>query len=239
MPPLPALAPRNPQSILLIDDDPELCSLMRDFFEQHGFTLESVCDGRSGLARAIETRADIVLLDVMLPVIDGLEVLRQIRRCSPIPTIMLTARTGKNDRISGLDAGADDYLPKPFEPTELLARVRALLRRVKANGQLQLTGIERGGVKLNPDTRKVYCQGEPVELTSVEFEILHTLMRAAGRIVSRDELTLILHQRPSTPFERALDVHISHLRKKLGCDEIHRIHTMRGLGYMFGAEQPK
>ena len=158
---------------------------------------------------------------------------RSIRKRSPIPVIMLTARTAQEDRITGLNAGADDYLPKPFGPEELLARIRAVLRRVENAEMVESNIISTGGVELNPQTREVRCQGETVDITSIEFEILEFLMRSAGRTVSRDELTAILHQRESTPFERSLDVHISHLRKKLeGGDRI-LIRTVRRVGYLF------
>ncbi len=218
-------------SILLVDDDAELCALMADFFARHGIRVESVHDGSRGLARALEGGFDLILLDVMLPALDGVELLRQIRKRSAIPVIMLTARTAQSDRVAGLDAGADDYLPKPFGPEELLARIRAVLRRAgKAEpptGQV----LEAAGVRLNPQTREVWSGGEPVELTSIEFDILEVLVRAAGRIVSRDELSTVLYQRRSSPFERSLDVHISHLRKKLE-EGGGAIRTIRGVGYL-------
>jgi two-component system response regulator CpxR len=225
--------PRAVRSILLVEDDTELCSLINDFLSPHGFRLAAVHDGRQGLAWALEGDFDLVILDVMLPVLSGFELLRMIRKRSKIPVIMLTARTAQEDRITGLNAGADDYLPKPFGPEELLARIRAVLRRVENAEMVESNIISTGGVELNPQTREVRCQGETVDITSIEFEILEFLMRSAGRTVSRDELTAILHQRESTPFERSLDVHISHLRKKLeGGDRI-LIRTVRRVGYLF------
>jgi two-component system response regulator CpxR len=224
---------RAVRSILLVEDDTELCSLINDFLSPHGFRLAAVHDGRQGLAWALEGDFDLVILDVMLPVLSGFELLRMIRKRSKIPVIMLTARTAQEDRITGLNAGADDYLPKPFGPEELLARIRAVLRRVENAEMVESNIISTGGVELNPQTREVRCQGETVDITSIEFEILEFLMRSAGRTVSRDELTAILHQRESTPFERSLDVHISHLRKKLeGGDRI-LIRTVRRVGYLF------
>src|SRR5215831_10893950 len=207
-------APRM-RSILLVDDDIELCSLMTDFLSAQGFRLEAVHDGRTGLARALEGDFDLVIRDVMLPVVTGFELLRTIRKRSAIPVIMLTARTAQEDRITGLNAGADDYLPKPFGPGELVARIRAVLRRVGKTDLADPETISMGGVALNPHTREVLCQGESVEVTSIEFDILEVLMRSAGRTVSRDELSTILYQRESQPYERSLDVHVSHLRKKL------------------------
>ena len=214
---------------------------MNDFLSPQGFRLEAVHDGRQGLARALDGDFDLVVLDVMLPVLSGFELLRLIRKRSTIPVIMLTARTAQEDRITGLNAGADDYLPKPFGPEELLARIRAVLRRVGKADLMEAQTISTGGVELNPQTREVWHQGESVEVTTIEFDILEFLMRSAGRIVSRDELTTILYQRESTPYERSLDVHISHLRKKLEGADRTLIQTVRGVGYLFAArpEQSK
>jgi two-component system response regulator CpxR len=229
------------QSILLIEDDAGLCALMNDFLSPHGFAIQAAHDGRQGLALALEGAFDLVILDVMLPVLSGFEVLRMIRKRSPIPVIMLTARTAQEDRITGLNAGADDYLPKPFGPGELLARIRAVLRRVARVETADPRALSFGGVDLNPTTREVLLRGSAVELTAIEFDILESLMRAAGRTVSRDELTAMLHQRESTPYERSLDVHISHLRKKLEASGQSLIQTVRGVGYLFAARsaQPK
>ena len=217
--------------MLLVDDDIELCHLMADFFAQHEFSIEAAHDGPRGLALALEGGYDLIILDVMLPVLDGFELLKQIRRRSAAPVIMLTARTSQKDRIAGLDAGADDYLPKPFGPEELLARMRAVLRR---SGQAApKSGIaEAGGLRANSQTREVFVADQPVELTSIEFDILDFLVRAAGRVVSRNELAAILYQRESTPYERTLDVHISHLRKKLEPGAGAQIRTIRGVGYL-------
>ena len=227
-------AGQSGRSILVIDDDTELCALMRDYFTENGYRVELAHDGSRGLARSLEGEFDMIILDVMLPALDGFEVLRQLRRRSATPVIMLTARTARSDRVSGLDAGADDYLPKPFEPEELLARIRAVLRRT---GKSTVTpqAVEAGSLRLNPQTREVWCESGPVELTALEFDILEVLVRAAGRTVSRDELTAALYQRKSTPYERSLDVHISHLRKKLERDNRSVIRTIRGVGYTFTA----
>jgi two-component system response regulator CpxR len=222
-------------TLLLVDDDAELCGLMLDFFSQHGFRVESTYDGRRGLARALEGGFDLVLLDVMLPGLDGFEVLHQLRRQSSVPVIMLTARTEQADRISGLNAGADDYLPKPFGPEELLARIRAVLRRASQSG-LEAKALQAGSLRLDSTTRQVWRGGTRLELTSVEFEILSLLMRSAGRSVSRDEIAGILYHREAMPYERAIDVHVSHLRKKLEHQGHSMIRSVRGVGYLFCAE---
>lgn len=222
------------RSILLVDDDHKLGVLMSEYLSTHGFHLEVAEDSRAGLALAISGRCDLVILDVMLPTVDGFEVLRQLRRRSAVPVIMLTARAAPADRIEGLEAGADDYLPKPFEPRELLARVRAVLRRSGHVTRPRPAIIEMGDIQLNSTTREVRRRGEPVQLTSIEFDILDLLMRRAGRIVSRNEIASILYQREATPYERTLDVHISHLRRKLENDRP-LIKTIRGVGYLLSA----
>jgi two-component system response regulator CpxR len=225
-------AERTSRSILLIEDDIDLCCLMRDYFAEQGFRIEAAHDGRQGLARSIDGAFDLIILDVMLPSLDGFEVLRQLRKRSETPVIMLTARTAESDRVAGLNSGADDYLPKPFGPEELLARIRAVLRRAgKAGPSPQI--IEAGGVRLNPQIRQAWRRDEPLELTTLEFDILEILVRAAGRTVSRDELTSAVHQRRSTPYERSLDVHISHLRRKIERENQVLIRTVRGVGYQF------
>jgi two-component system response regulator CpxR len=173
-----------------------------------------------------------VILDVMLPVLDGFEVLRQLRKRSSVPVIMLTARTYEHDRIAGLDSGADDYLPKPFSPDELLARVRAVLRRYTSANLAQPGVLRAGPLELNVITRVVRRSGEVVDLTEREYQILELLMRAPGRVVTRDEIAAALHQRASSPFERSLDVHVSHLRKKVEQNGPALIRTSRGSGYV-------
>ncbi len=217
-----------------MDDDTDLCALMADFFSQHEFAIEAAHDGPRGLARALEGQYDLVILDVMLPVLDGFELLKQIRRRSSVPVILLTARTAQTDRIAGLNAGADDYLPKPFGPEELLARMRAVLRRA-GQGTAPSEVAEAGGVRVDSQTREVWVEGEIVDLTAIEFDILDFLVRSAGRAVSRNELAAVLYQRESTPYERSLDVHISHLRKKLERGDRVQIRTVRGVGYFFAA----
>ena len=215
-----------------MDDDTDLCALMSDFFSQHEFEIEAAHDGPRGLARALEGQYELVILDVMLPVLDGFELLKQIRRRSAVPVIMLTARTAQTDRIAGLNAGADDYLPKPFGPEELLARMRAVLRRA-GQGAASSQVAEAGGVRVDSQIREAWVDGQTLDLTAIEFDILEFLVRSAGRVVSRNELAAVLYQRESTPYERSLDVHISHLRKKLERGDRVQIRTVRGVGYFF------
>ncbi|MFN7997342.1 MAG: response regulator transcription factor [Bryobacteraceae bacterium] len=217
--------------ILLIDDDTELCSLLVEFLKAEKFTVECVHEGRRGLDRALQNGFDLVILDVMLPGLDGFEILRRLRKDSRVPVLMLTARGEDVDRIVGLELGADDYLPKPFNPRELVARIRAILRRYEPR---VATGsrTEVNGVVLDPATREVTVDGHLVDLTTFEFDILELLMRSAGRVLSRDELMESLYNRKATPFDRSIDMHISHIRRKL---ETARpvIKTIRSIGYQF------
>jgi two-component system response regulator CpxR len=217
--------------VLLVDDDINLCGLMHDFFAPYGYQIEPVHDGRRGLARALETPFDLIILDVMLPVIDGFEVLRQLRKRSRVPVIMLTAKAQQEDRVAGLNAGADDYLPKPFGPEELLARMRAVWRRAEKPLRGDVQPLVAGALKLDVETRMAWENGQPLALTSVEIDILEFLMRAAGRVVSREELAAGVLQREHQPYDRALDVHISHLRKKI--TPAAAIQSVRGAGYLF------
>lgn len=219
-------------SLLLVDDDAELCGMMREFFTESGHRLDTVFNGREGLATALRGAYDLMILDVMLPGLDGLALLEQLRRKKDMPVIMLTARVQQHDRILGLNSGADDYLPKPFDPDELLARIRAVLRRTQGADRQSDATVTLGGVTVNASTREVWCAGAPVELTSMEFDLLDLLMRSAGQVVSRDQITSVLFEREATPYDRFLDVHISHLRKKLQGGR-NLIRTIRGVGYVF------
>jgi two-component system response regulator CpxR len=230
-----APAPPVPVPILIVDDDVELCALMAAFFARHGFRLDAEHDGRRGLARALEGRHRLLILDVMLPGIEGFEILRQVRRRSNVPIVMLTARTALEDRVVGLDAGADDYLPKPFGPEELLARIRAVLRRTEGGALPRPAPVAVNGVRVDPATREAWCDDAAVALTAIEYDILEFLLRAAGRIVSRDELIGALHHRDANPFERTVDVHVHHLRRKLATGRT-IIRTVRGEGYLFCRE---
>lgn len=219
-------------SLLFVDDDIELSSMMQEYIGEVGHNLDVSFDGRDGLARILNHAYDLVILDVMMPHIDGISLLGQVRKRSNVPVILLTARTAQQDRIRGLNAGADDYVPKPFDADELYARVRAVLRRASDHpcGKQKITSA--GPLTLNADTREVRLGRFPIALTSVEFDILELLARSVGRIVSRDEITMLIFGREATPYDRFLDVHISHLRKKLeGSKSL--IRTIRGVGYLF------
>ncbi|HET9321514.1 MAG TPA: response regulator transcription factor [Bryobacteraceae bacterium] len=217
--------------ILLIDDDAELCSLLVEFLSREGFSLECEHEGTRGLDRALHGGFDVVILDVMLPGLDGFEILRRLRGESRIPVLMLTARGEDMDRISGLEMGADDYLSKPFNPRELVARIRAILRRLERPPSPE-GPLEVNGVRIVPGTREVSANGRKIEVTTFEFDILEWLMRSAGRVVSRDDLMEHLYNRKATAFDRSVDMHISHLRKKLETGQP-IIKTIRGVGYQF------
>ncbi len=225
--------------ILVIDDDVELCSLVGEYLEPEGFGVEFVYDGERGLERALSGEHPLVVLDVMLPGMNGLEVLRRIRNTSRVPVLLLTARGEDVDRIIGLEVGADDYLPKPFNPRELVARIRAVLRRTQGgekSANARIPEVQHvGDIELDPATRVVLQQGKPVELTSVEFNLLQVLLREAGRVVTRERLVDEVLSRKFSPFDRSIDMHVSKLRKKLGdCDGgSDHIKTVRGVGYIF------
>jgi DNA-binding response OmpR family regulator len=220
-------------SLLLVDDDVELCALLVEYLGGYGYTLDCAHDGVSGLGRALEGHYDLVILDVMLPQLDGFDVLRRLRQRTTVPVVMLTARVAEHDRINGLDGGADDYIPKPFAAGELLARIRAVLRRTQQRLPGQPAVLEAGGLRLNVQTYQAWAGGAPIELTPTEFELLELLMRSPGRVVSRDEIAGVLYQRPSTAYERSVDVHMSHLRRKLDGRQDAVIRTVRGVGYVF------
>ncbi len=213
----------------MVDDDAELCSLLSEFLRREGYAVQCENDGRTGIEQALAGGYDLVVLDVMLPDLDGFEILKRIRAQSVVPVLMLTARGEDVDRIVGLELGADDYLSKPFNPRELAARIRAILRRVD---QQPAGRLEVNGVSLDSGSRQVSCDGLPVELTTLEFSILEMLMRAAGRVVSRDSLMEGLYNRKATPYDRSVDMHVSHLRRKLEGSRT-LIKTIRGVGYQF------
>jgi two-component system response regulator CpxR len=227
------------QRILLIDDDHELSQLVNDYLTLDGFSLDIAADGIQGLQMAQSGLYQLVLLDVMLPGLDGLSLLRQLRQSSYCPVLMLTARGDDIDRIVGLELGADDYLAKPFNPRELSARVRAILRRVELAQQQssspQTTAIlELNQVHLNRQNRQVSCQGQAVVLTATEFQLLDYLMSHAGQVITKEDLSKAVLGRALQQYDRSLDMHISNIRKKLaGGDPSEKIQTLRGSGYLF------
>lgn len=228
----------NMNRILIIDDDEELCELVSEYLSVEGFAVECVNDGEAGLQKAKSDEQDLVILDVMLPKKNGFDVLRELRQTSKIPVLMLTARGEDSERIVGLEAGADDYLPKPFNARELLARLRAILRRSEItedarhaeDDKLQVDDVE---VKIA--ARSATKNGEDLALTSIEFELLAMLLRNAGTIVKKEDLSEQVLERRLSPYDRSLDMHISNLRKKLEAhgSEEERIKTIRSVGYIY------
>lgn len=227
--------------ILVIDDDRELAELLEEYLVPEGFSIDTAFDHSSGLAKALKSEDDLIVLDVMLPGGSGFELLKKLRAAgTKVPVILLTARGEAIDRIVGLEIGADDYLPKPFDPRELVARIRAILRRThsSANNGSQEDNTSVGDITLSPGNRTVVCAGQEVDLTSVEFNVLELLLRNAGTVVTREELAQTALGRPLAPFDRSVDVHVSKLRKKLGGseeDSENRIKTVRGVGYIFAS----
>lgn len=228
-----------PERILIIDDDQELCSLLADYLRPEGFEIDTAYDGYEGVEKSLSRKYSIIVLDVMLPgKLDGLGVLGHIRKKINIPVLMLSAKGEEMDRITGLEMGADDYLPKPFNARELLARIRNILRRSQSNTVKGTANFKYilGDLELFYGSRKVMCSSEPIELTSMEFDLLEYLVRNAGRVVTRDELAKKVLDRNLTPYDRSIDVHVSRLRKKLGTGDnggTERIKAVRGTGYIY------
>ena len=222
-------------SVLLIDDDTELSKLLEEYLQSEQLNLESAHDGPAGLEKALSNRHAVVVLDVMLPGMSGLDVLKQLRQKSAVPVLMLTARGSELDRILGLELGADDYLPKPFNPRELVARLRAILRRTTGASPGATHPVHLADVELHPESRSVNCSGQPVSLTGAEFDLLHAFLRSPGKIISREDLTQAALGRPMSPMDRSIDVHVSNLRRKLGPYEgdQERIKAIRGSGYVY------
>jgi DNA-binding response OmpR family regulator len=223
--------------ILVIDDDRKLCRLITDYLEPMGYAVTAVHTGPDGVAQAGAAAWHAIILDVMLPGMDGFEVLKQIRKTSNVPVLMLTARGDEADRIVGLEIGADDYLPKTFSTRELLARLRAVTRRASQTGKIPETGpaeLVVGSLRINAGARTAVLGDQPLTLTPVEFELLASLARARGRVKSREQLLEEIRDRHYEVFDRSIDVHISALRKKLGDDpkEPRFIRTVRAAGYM-------
>jgi DNA-binding response OmpR family regulator len=224
--------------VLMIDDDVKLCRLVKEYLEPFGFDVSFAHTGHEGLARVTDSGCQAVILDVMLPGLDGFEVLRRLRAESNVPVLMLTARGEETDRIVGLEVGADDYLPKTFSPRELLARLRAVLRRSTAaastSGEPIELPVEVGSLFIDPGPRVAKLEGRALSLTPVEFDLLISLARACGRVKTREHLLRDASQREFEVFDRSIDVHISSLRRKLGDDSKSPrwIQTVRAAGYM-------
>ena len=222
--------------VLVIDDDPELCALIRDYLEPLGYVVFAEHDGAGGLERALAETFHAIVLDVMLPGMDGFEVLKRLRSKSNVPVLMLTSRGEETDRIVGLEMGADDYLPKTFSSRELLARLRAVTRRPSRAGAGDKLEAEivAGPLRLNPNSRVALLDEEPLKLTALEFDLLASLARSPGRVKSREQLIETLADRSYDGLDRSIDVHIWALRKKLGDDPKNPrfIQTVRAVGYM-------
>lgn len=223
-------------SVLLIDDDIELSKLLEEYLQSEQFHLDAAHDGPGGLQKALAGQYAVVVLDVMLPGMSGLDVLKQLRQKSTVPVLMLTARGSELDRILGLELGADDYLAKPFNPRELVARLRAILRRTAGNTAVTPSvPVHLADVDVHPESRSVNCSGKPVALTGAEFDLLYAFLRSPGKIISREDLTQAALGRPMSPMDRSIDVHVSNLRRKLGPyeGEQERIKAIRGSGYVY------
>jgi DNA-binding response OmpR family regulator len=228
----------NKATILIIDDEKDLLELVRYNFEKERFDVICASDGQAGLDIATRHRPDLIVLDLMMPGVDGLEVCRRLRgdeRTARIPMIMLTARAAEADRIVGLEMGADDYVTKPFSPRELVARVKAVLRRTHPRqpaGEI----IRQGGIVVDVARHEVICDGQPVSLTATEFRILHFMVSRPGRVLARDEIIDAALGRDTAVFDRTIDVHMASIRRKLG-QSGERIETVRGFGYKFQDDQ--
>jgi DNA-binding response OmpR family regulator len=233
---LAATPSRKSIPILLVDDDVQLCASLKRLLSMDGFDVKAVHDGESGVREALEGNYELVVLDVMLPGGDGRKVLRRVRLASQVPVIMLTARGDEADRIAGLERGADDYLPKPFNSRELVARMRAVLRRKSGPSVQEVFRI--GDLEIDCVQRRVVRNGKEIDLTGAEFDILLLLVRSAGKVLSRDEISEAGLGRPIGFFDRSIDNHVSNLRKKLGAQVagVERIQNVRGAGYVYTGE---
>jgi len=228
------------EKVLIVDDDNKLRKLLKEYLEGYGYQVRTLSDGLDVLKKLQEDSSDIVILDVMMPKKNGLEVLQDIRRESKVPVIMLTAKGEDADRIVGLEMGADDYLPKPFNPRELLARIKAVMRRVAPDEEREFERdeglqIRAGGLVLNKANQTIVVEGNEMELSSTEYKILKALMKRPNTILSRDQLMNLARGRDFMAFDRSIDVHISKLRAKVEIDPSSpkRIKTIWGTGYMF------
>jgi len=222
-------------TILIVDDEPKIVALARDYLEHAGFAVLAAGDGAAALQSVRTRRPDLVVLDLGLPGMDGLDVARAVRRDSDLPIVMLTARDDELDRVLGLELGADDYLTKPFSPRELVARVRAVLRRSSRDAMAPTDVVRAGDVTLDLPRMRVEVSGHPVELTPTEFQLLETLARRPGRIFTRAQLLDAIHGIALESYERAIDTHVKNLRRKLEPDprRPRYVLTVYGVGYRF------
>jgi DNA-binding response OmpR family regulator len=231
------LESEEPTSIVYVEDDQKLARLTAKYLESHGVRVSLAADAREGLASVLRERPDVILLDLMLPGVDGLELCRQLRARVDTPILMVTARGEEADRVMGLESGADDYIAKPFSSRELLARIRAHARR--ARGKVGPTAglLEVGSIQIDPVGRRVIAGGAELTLTTYEFDLLRVFAERVGRVLTREQLVDLVRGSPDEAFERSIDVHVSHLRKKLGDDprSPRIIKTVRGIGYLFTA----
>ncbi|WP_105264684.1 response regulator transcription factor [Pseudoalteromonas sp. T1lg76] len=220
--------------VLLIDDDIELASMLSEYIHSQGFEVECAHDGEQGLVVAMENRHDLILLDVMLPKLDGFEVLKQLRANSLVPVIMLTAKGDDFDRIFGLELGADDYIPKPFNHRELIARIKAITRRIEhINNSQPRQELEFANLNICMQSRSASAQGQALTLTGTEFAILHLLLQEPGAVISKEQISEQVLGRRLAPYDRSIDMHVSNLRKKIAEHiENERIRTVRGAGYV-------
>lgn len=224
------------KSLLIIDDDLELTQLLKDYLSPQGYQIDSAGDGKTGLEKATGSKHyDLILLDVMLPELDGFEVLKKLRITRLTPVLMLTAKGDDFDRIFGLELGADDYLPKPFNHRELSARIKAIVRRMT---HLPVHAVQQpleiDDVRIIPVSRSVFCQEQSVDLTSTEYAVLHLLMSCCGALVSKQEISKKVLGRSLEQYDRSIDMHVSNIRKKFNhVAEKERIKTVRGAGYIY------
>ncbi|MDJ0761632.1 MAG: response regulator transcription factor [Myxococcota bacterium] len=225
-------------AVLIIEDDVRLASLTRDYLEHHGAVVHIARDGQRGLEEALNGSYDAILLDIMLPKLDGLEVLKRLREMSDVPIIMITARGEEADKVMGLEIGADDYVSKPYSARELLARIRSTVRRSRGNAGPKTGPIHTSGLSLDPGTRQVLYKGEKIDLTGYEFQLLYALAERAGQVLSRERLMTLARGNAEESFDRSIDVHISRIRQKLGEDpkKPRLIKTIRGVGYQLTYE---
>jgi DNA-binding response OmpR family regulator len=235
---IPSVTTQTPLLVLLVEDDLRLATLTREYLEGHGVAVVHVSDGRKGQEEALSGRYDAVLLDLMLPGRDGLEVCREVRARSDVPIVVLTARGEEADRVMGLELGADDYLAKPYSPRELLARIRAVVRRAKGRAGPATEVVKVGGLLVDPAARRVVLDGKEIVLTGYEFALLFALARRAGRVLAREQLMELAKGSADDAFDRSVDVHVSRLRQKLGDDpkRPRLIKTVRGAGYVLAGE---